>query len=937
MINDSIRDVFLGSVQAVFDKGDDKTSSGLKKAAAVARQSVQQMLGNISDDDYADLLAEVQSKVSVVMNLDGGCIVGSQEYKHWLKGAKAEIKWSYWDRYRQYLKTKKSWPLSVVKSLDEASDVIVDLAGDPRSQNSFLRKGLVIGDVQSGKTATYTAILNKAADVGYKVIIVLTGMLEDLRRQTQARLDAEFSGYSSDKLNNPSKRGPKKRIGVGIIDRSISVAPFTSTLGDFDTATANKVQLDIKDISAPVLFVIKKQKDVLRNLASWLEKSVDERTGKIMHPLLIIDDEADNASVNTSKEDNSPTTINKGIRRLMDMFYKTAYIGVTATPFANIFIQPDKDDKREADDKEAAEWLSKEDLFPSDFIYALQTPSNYIGAVKIFGDGSNDESNRPDNEDMLEEINANDMEKILPYRHKKEWIVTEIPSDLKKALCYFILINAVRDYRASKSAKYRSDKKTHRSMMVHVSRFTAVQGQVYNLIDEWLYNVKSDIRNYAVMPADKIVDNQTLKELRSVYEDMLAAKTGIKWEQLRKTSLRTAVEPIELRLQNSEKRKDNSKNLDYSAYKEGLRVIAIGGNSFARGLTLEGLCVTFFYRRSLMYDTLMQMGRWFGYRPLYEDLCKIWLAPDAIGWYRYITAAIEELKDQIREMQRQDRTPSDFGLKVRRHPASLIVTARNKMRTATQVRRAVSLSQRYLESARLLDKKEVLDANYELFQKFIKKLPAVRYEGNDVDYTSKLFWRGINGLDVADMIRNFVSSNWSMAFQSKAVSDYISQNLSGDIWDVMIAGGKGTTFRLTTDHDNLQINPVKRKITKVNDNILISGSKVRIGSVAITKNGLTDEKVKAVEAKYNIEKAGKCKTIPSSGYMIEDRNPLLILYFIEPEVDPKNEVDLSSLPQILCGLGVGLPSTGKEDKTVDYVVNLVEIKNEYGDYTDEEE
>lgn len=234
MIDNTVRDIFFSLGQAFFDKGDDETSSGLEKAAEAARQGVQN-LGTISDDDYAELLAELQSKVNVKMNLDGGFIVGSQEYKHWLPGAKAEIKWSYWDRYRQYLGTRKSWPFNVIKSLDEASDVIVDLAGDPRQEEGFLRKGLVIGDVQSGKTATYTAILNKAVDAGYKVCIVLTGMLEDLRRQTQSRLDAEFAGRSSfDTLNNPSKRGRKRAVGVGEKDPSIYVAQFTSTTSDFD-------------------------------------------------------------------------------------------------------------------------------------------------------------------------------------------------------------------------------------------------------------------------------------------------------------------------------------------------------------------------------------------------------------------------------------------------------------------------------------------------------------------------------------------------------------------------------------------------------------------------------------------------------------------------------------------------------------------------------
>lgn len=933
----AIKRAFLDNAQDVYNNNGDKSAAGLEKAASTVRSAMAMMgMGSIDDESYEELLARLQEMVSVTMNFDGGVITGEKDYHHWLASDVANIDWKFWERYRSYLIRKKGWPSQVVQSLDEASNAIVDLAGDPRQEEGFLRKGLIIGDVQSGKTATYTAILNKAVDVGYKVIIVLTGMQEDLRRQTQARLDAEFSGYSSDKLNNPGKRGPNKRIGVGLIDKSISVAPFTSIIGDFDTATANRAQLDIKVISAPVLFVIKKQKDVLRNLASWLEKSVDERTDKIMHPLLIIDDEADNASVNTSKEDNSPTTINKGIRILMDMFYKTAYIGVTATPFANIFIQPDVDDENQSDEMEA-ERFSKADLFPSNFIYALNTPSNYIGATKIFGDESSYGDDKAPNEYMLEEINTNEMEQIIPYKHKKELEIHKLPSDLERALYYFLLMNAVRDYRAATQKEYKPDKETHRSMMIHVSRFTAVQSRIYNLVNDWLYKVKSEIQNYAALPKTAVKDNKVLNDMERIYTEMLADNVKIDWDKIRRKYLHKAVAGIEMRLQNSAKRTNNSRVLDYEGYKDGLRVIAVGGNSFSRGLTLEGLCVTFFYRRSLMYDTLMQMGRWFGYRYLYEDLCRIWLAPDAIGWYRYITNATEELKEQIRHMQGQGLTPSEFGLRVRRHPASLIVTARNKMRSAETVRRAVTLSHRYLESPNLLNDTEALEQNYKQFVNFIKRLPPV-YTDKDVIYPENAFWRGVSGDVIADLVTSFKSSHWNLAFQGNALYRYIKKNLSENIWDVVIAsGGSSKVFNISTDYGKILINPMCRTVTSRSDVIKIGGSRARIATVDITKNGLTKDQFKYVKELFYDEKAKKQKNPSSSGYMIKNRRPLLALFFIEPTVDSKNPVDLDTLPPILCALGLGFPSTGEKEKTIEYEVNLVAWQNEYADIYDDEE
>lgn len=687
----------------------------------------------------------------------------------------------------------------------------------------------------------------------------------------------------------------------------------------------------------PVLFVVKKQKNILTNLAVWLERSVNDRTNKIMQPMLLIDDEADNASINTSGDDNSPTAINKGIRRILNMFYKAAYIGVTATPFANIFIQPDIEDENQSDEMEA-ERFSKADLFPSNFIYALNTPSNYIGATKIFGDESSYGDDKAPNEYMLEEINTDEMEQIIPYKHKKELEIHKLPSDLERALYYFLLMNAVRDCRVATQKEYKPDKETHRSMMIHVSRFTAVQSRIYDLVNDWLDKVKSEIENYAALPktAVAVKDSDVLNKMQSIYTEMLADNVKIDWEKLRRKYLHKAVAGIEIRLQNSAKRKDNSKALDYNGYNEGLRVIAVGGNSFSRGLTLEGLCVTFFYRHSLMYDTLMQMGRWFGYRPWCADLCRIWLAPDAISWYRYITNAIEELKDQIRYMQSQDLTPSEFGLRVRRHPASLIVTARNKMRSAETVRRAVTLSHRYLESPNLLDNAEALEQNRNQFINFIKRLPPVHTD-QDVIHPD-VFWRGVSGEVVAGLVTSFKSSHWNLAFQGNALYRYIRKNLSEDIWDVVIAtGGSSRVFNISTDYGKISVHPICRTITKRSDVIQVGGSRARISTVDITKNGLTEDQFKYVKELFYDKEAKKQKNPSSSGYMIKNRRPLLALFFIEPTLDSKNPVDLDTLPPILCALGLGFPSTGEKEKTIEYEVNLVDWQNEYAGMYDDEE
>lgn len=906
-----INDTFYNMTIALYIGWQNKTPEGLIECANITRNTLK--MGNmiIDDESFSTVLKRLQENLSVQMLGEDACILNNYEYEPWVSNIRASITWKFWERYKQYLRIDKSWTDTIINALDRSTDKILDQLGNPQTQNiPFLRKGLVIGDVQSGKTATYTALCNKAADAGYKAIIVLTGTQEDLRKQTQQRLDNEFAGRDSfDSLNTPSKRGRKAKLGVAKYNKNVNIIQLTSTSGDFKASIASNVQFNIRSINQPVLFVIKKQKNVLENLKIWLENSKDEKTQKIMQPLLLIDDEADNASINT-KDSENPTTINKGIRELMDLFFQTSYVGVTATPFANIFIQPELDDDNNQSDRQAIEKLAKADLFPSDFIYVLDTPSNYIGATKVFGDDNAASA--------LVEINTDDMEHHLPYKHKKDFSLNELPSDVKTAIKYFFLVNAIRDCR--------NDKKTHRTMMIHISRYVNIQKQIFDLVDNYVKTLKSEIQNYASLDEKKISNNEILSDLKNIYCDSLENISKLDWTTLRKKYLHKAVDPIELRLQNSSK--SNSQSLDYGNYKDGLRVIAIGGNSFSRGLTLEGLCVTVFYRRTLMYDTLMQMGRWFGYRNRYDDLCRIWLSEETIGWYRYITMATEDLKDQIREMQRQNRTPKEFGLKVRRHPASLLITARNKMKTSTTVKRAITISGRYIESPRLPNDINKLNKNFQIVEEFLRQLNTP-YEKNDIKHPP-LFWRNVSSASVANLVLNFMSSNWHLDFNNRALNDYILRKLSANNWDVMIANGDGEKISLFPDKPIFDIHPTVRSIKITDGNLLIGGSKIRIGSISITENGLSKEEIDGVVKAKN-------KRTPSSADYLKLKNgrkPLLVIFFIAPKLQDN---DISNLPNIICALGLGFPGTDEKEECAIYEINIVGLRNEFNDLLDESE
>ena len=611
-----------------------------REEAAKFHQDIQSSV-SVTNDEFEDILARLMQTVEI--RLDTGIYVSDRNNGHqsWLPAKRADFDFFFWDRYRKYLEQEKHWNPRVTSTLGRISDEILDLCGNP-AEDRFAIKGLLLGDVQSGKTANYTAICNKAADTGYRIIIILAGLQENLRMQTQGRLDAEFSGRKSEYFLDPkAKQDIKNRAnGVGKYGKpnnpSQKIASFTSVTKDFDSGVLRSNNLGIESVNCPVLFVVKKNKRILNNLIKWLsDNNTHNAAGEIDLPLLLIDDEADNASVNTKDPDSQPAAINDCIRRLLKLFSKTTYLGITATPFANIFIDPEAPD----------------DLFPADFIYALSAPTNYIGADRIFGEDG-------DCGNMLIPIKTSDLENCFPPKHKKDFAVSELPDDLYEAASYFLLINAIRDIRG--------DVTQHRSMMVHISLFTDVQNQITEKLSEWLEQVQFDLRSYGRLPTEKTEEIDSIRKLHSIWEKYRLSKIcGKEWAKVLRNYLYKAVAPIEVKSVN---KTTGAASLNYSRYeKTGLRVIAVGGNSLSRGLTLEGLCVTYFHRNTKMYDTLMQMGRWFGYRPNYNDLVKVWMSEEAIEWYEQITKATAELKEEIIRMRNAQQTPREFGLKVRHY------------------------------------------------------------------------------------------------------------------------------------------------------------------------------------------------------------------------------------------------------------------------------
>lgn len=295
------------------------------------------------DGDLQNVITEVM--ISIDTRMGAGISLVDVNAKHddqWVH-KREDVAWIYASAYEEFLRNE-GWPPQMVQSLSDVTTRILGHLQDPLSEGtSWNRRGLVIGHVQSGKTANYTGLIARAADAGYKFIVVIAGIHNNLRRQTQQRIDEAFIGRSSD----PEDR---RNIGVGLAPGYPHPATLTNINEDFNKNTAAKSGWKINDFSKPIILIIKKNVTTLTALHKWLKALNAEGEDRISDvPMLLIDDEADNASINTNKEDLDPTRTNAMIRRILGLFAKSCYVGYTATPFANIFINPDAygDDVRE--------------------------------------------------------------------------------------------------------------------------------------------------------------------------------------------------------------------------------------------------------------------------------------------------------------------------------------------------------------------------------------------------------------------------------------------------------------------------------------------------------------------------------------------------------------------------------------------------------------
>ncbi|MFG6160656.1 Z1 domain-containing protein [Halomonas sp. 1390] len=678
-INDKVIEMVANQIEKdSFDVPGDVTKDWLD----------EQLLGyadqlNLNKDSVDEIEAKVRQRIAITVG-EASFLIDPEDQEEWLTEERIDAtEWKFWTRYEDYFKTK-GIPGNVLRRTHTDTNRILGLIGDPLSENSFRRRGMVIGDVQAGKTNNYTALINKAADVGYKLIIVLTGTVEDLRQQTQERLDEDFVGSISH-AGSSGNNSPTRTIGVG---RWVGAdLPFCITDQNEDIRTNPRYR--ISGINGPILAVTKKNKFMLERLVNWLRSDVNSNERMVSEPVLLIDDEADNASVNTGEAEENPKTINRLIREVIHSCKKISYVAYTATPFANIFIHPDSEgDVAETDD-----------LFPKDFLVALEPPNNYCGARFFFRNDARSKS-------ICEVIN--DADQHLPLVHRPGTAVESIPESLKEAVRVFLLACAVKDLRRKKGVI----KKAHDSMLINMSRLTSVQSDIAPHVEAYLDDIWSAIELYICKSTPQERSNK-LSRLFGDWNKHYSELDGQEsWSDVCQ-ALADMKRPVVVTV--------HSRSGDSLTYKDGgpEKQIAVGGLKLSRGLTLEGLVVSYFYRRSVMYDSLMQMGRWYGYRDGYQDLLKLWITGESLDWYAHISEASDNLREQAAEMQKKKMTPSEFGLRVQASPDALMVTAPNKMRTARTMKTRMRFDDRLLQTDCVYSEQEIIDANLHVFLDFI--------------------------------------------------------------------------------------------------------------------------------------------------------------------------------------------------------------------------
>ena len=823
---------------------------------------------------------------------------------------------------------------SVNKLESETLANLMNCLGNPNDEiiGKRLRRGLVIGDVQSGKTATYAGLICKAADAGYKVVILLTGITESLRKQTQERMEEGIIGFTIRVDENGRMQKKLERVGVGLDNKEIKATAFTSYQDDF-RGNVDNIVTTLNSHRSLVMFIVKKNVSVLTKLYNWLTEQNKDMLDDLIHePMLLIDDEADNASINTKKDKLDPTKTNKVIRQLCNAFNNATYVGFTATPFANVFIDPDTDED-----------MANADLFPEHFIYVLPTPSSYIGATKIFQDDGKYHSwlkfitdiEEPDNDEIKVASPSELIEGGFYHKHPKEWAGL-LPASLDEAVYSFLLANVIRDIRG--------DKQQPRTMMVNMSRFTKVQQYIKTYI-EGLYKSIFDTVNIDFCDSDAKNKHLLIYQKFAQVWEQHYSHLGIPVETvLQKSTLLESIGKIKVVVVNSSKESDK---LDY---KGSTRIITIGGLALSRGLTLKGLMTSYFYRNTATYDVLLQMGRWFGYRNGYDDLCQIWAARDSVEYYKEISIATEELKEDLKRMFESKLTPKEFGIRVRDESEKLQITAANKMRNAYSVLDLMTYWGGVFEtpyaSTNIVNNQTNIAAVKRLLQTIKESgLYFSSLRGSISDGQTKIV-RDVPCNTIKALLSKIETTPDNRKFNPREIVKFIEDEFCDKLalWDVALHSGMGDVVYQISDE--VAIRTAKRDVYISGGHLCFTGRGV-LGGNSDGQIGLDDATIAIVKQRFYDTVKDPTRALPNVAWykFTETRKPLLIVYFIRPDTESKYKPEpaLEKYKELLgdqpiIGFAVGFPANGaREARSIKYKGNKTYQRQLFENIIEEDE
>tara|TARA_B110001469_G_C9648403_1_gene329364 strand:+ start:2025 stop:5195 length:3171 start_codon:yes stop_codon:yes gene_type:complete len=926
-------------------------------------------------------------------------------YKTWLTPErKKSIKWNYSEeRYFPYLEDKGR-SKKVIDEIAESSMYVLENMGDPKS-DSFFKKGLVVGDVQSGKTAHFNAVINRSIDAGYRLIIILSGIMDDLRIQTQKRTEEDIIGYGvvDEALGREDKKGVGLKVKFGTSEGGgygvEQIQHRTSHKNDYrGTLASAGFPLDHLNI-----LVCKKNVGILKNLLRSFHDKLNENKSILEVPLLIIDDEADNASLNNmgSKGKEYASKVNSYIRAILGLFERKTYLGYTATPFANVL-----QDQNEAPDQKLCikykapggdvvekKFSQVSNLFPEDFIEHIKSPSNYIGAKHLFetsqplnnkrqkkiplieivndhidefptsvidmGDGQfiGIENHRLKKEEFYESNISDSFDDYSEFKalkprasRRSDDFPKKLPTSLKDAIACFILAVAIRDSRKSRIINTPLYNK-HNTMLVHISRFITWQNKTKDLIEKEINHLSSRLLSESPKSEDSVY--KYFERLWFKYYAVIIENIGEYLPHEHKDEfiaplsfpsilslLPSAIDGVQVKALNS----DTGHKLIYESPQ---KIIVVGGNRLSRGFTLEGLTINYFTRKTNYSDSLLQMGRWFGYRPGYLDCCKIFTTVDSVKAFDLTTLTVESLEQEFQRMKDMPgKSPTNFILRVMYHAGALQVTRQSILKNATKEKG--SYQDHLVQTVKFNTTLEGINSAWDHFSHKVVEPLNFSYEKKKGFFISEKI-KGCKVRQILQGIDSFISPS-----HRDGLIDYIrlcEKHGKLNNWTVAIkATGKGKPITITSLSTTQKIESAERNgpvkdsanwhdfldkniFYPSKSNIVTTGRDL---SVTIPRSS----EIKSAEKKFiakktqlflaknrdwttdQAEKKAKSITIPEWVYRecIPDTDGLLIIYLIDINtvfrLDDKNDTSLADVAHSesinckthpLVGYAVGIP------------------------------